>query len=166
MCRPPSSTTNITLSNGHLSPPQAFARTSSILSASDSDLSDAVQPTSNVTASSSSAGHGGVGNGYHSRTTSGPTFDEDAIGSDDADYDMETPPPAHADSPRHARSSSQDSRHGTKRKVGLDDDDFMLNDPELYGLRRSVGYCLDELGWLVNAVLSGSCSAISASCEY
>ena len=138
MCRPPSSTTNIALSNGHLSPPQTFAHTSSILSASESDLSDAMQPASNIAASSSSAGQDGVRNGYHSRTTSEPTYDEDAIGSDDADYDMETPPPADADMARDARSSSQDSRHGTKRKVGLDDDDFMLNDPELYGLRRSV----------------------------
>lgn len=64
--------------------------------------------------------------------------DEDALGSDDPDYDMATPPTGNAGSHGDDRSSSQDSPRQRKRKAGPEHEDYMLNDPELYGLRRSV----------------------------
>lgn len=67
-----------------------------------------------------------------------PSQDEDALGSDDPDYNMETPPHQNAESSQDARSTSQDSPRQRKRKAGVDKDDFIRDDPELYGLRRSV----------------------------
>lgn len=64
--------------------------------------------------------------------------EEDAIGEDDPDYDMITPPVANRGSLNDAHSSSEESPRQRKRKVGVEPDDYILNDPELYGLRRSV----------------------------
>ena len=36
------------------------------------------------------------------------------------------------------RSASHDSRRASKRKITLEDDEYIANNPELYGLRRSV----------------------------
>ena len=69
------------------------------------------------------------------------SHEEDAMGSDDPDYDMATPLAQNGGSIGDARSSSQDSPQQRKRKTGgIEHDDFMLNDPELYGLRRSVSF--------------------------
>ena len=63
--------------------------------------------------------------------------DDDADGSDDADYDA-------APQPRPARlstepSSSSDDIQGLNRKgASPENDEFMRRNPELYGLRRSV----------------------------
>lgn len=76
------------------------------------------------------------------------SHDEDALGSDDPDYNVATPPPGNTASGRDARSSSQDSPRQRKRKAGIEPDDYMLNDPELYGLRRSVS-------WLIPTPLIG-----------
>ena len=40
-------------------------------------------------------------------------------------------------------SSSEESRRSTKRKASFEEDDFIKRDPELYGLRRSVGLISD-----------------------
>ena len=64
--------------------------------------------------------------------------DEDAPGSDDPDYNMATPPLLGTGSGRDTRSMSQDSPQQRKRKAGLEPDDYIQNDPLLYGLRRSV----------------------------
>lgn len=65
--------------------------------------------------------------------------EEDAAGSEDADYDVGTPQSAQSnDSRRNSISSSSSSSQPRKRKVEVDDDKFMQENPELYGLRRSV----------------------------
>jgi hypothetical protein len=59
--------------------------------------------------------------------------------SDDADFDMEeSPAAAAANDERHDRSSSVESRRPVKRKLGVKEDEHILANPELYGLRRSV----------------------------
>ena len=64
--------------------------------------------------------------------------DEDADGEPDGDYDSETPPPAEVHG-RHSRSSSsEDSVRPPKRKPSVEDDEHIMENPELYGLRRSV----------------------------
>lgn len=63
--------------------------------------------------------------------------DDDAEGEDDADYDVESPPPED-DNLRPASHSSHSSVRPGKRKSSMDEDDFMTQNPELYGLRRSV----------------------------
>ncbi|CAJ2513290.1 Uu.00g014090.m01.CDS01 [Anthostomella pinea] len=64
--------------------------------------------------------------------------ENDANASDDADFDMEdSPVPSHSDAPQDERSSSNDSRRVPKRKAGVEDDTYIRDNPELYGLRRS-----------------------------
>lgn len=74
----------------------------------------------------------------HDMATSELDEDEQAAGEDDADFDEETPPPEEADGMRRDRSSTEDSLRPGKRKPEVDDEEYMKQNPELYGLRRSV----------------------------
>jgi chromodomain-helicase-DNA-binding protein 1 len=59
--------------------------------------------------------------------------------TDDADFDMEDSPAAPAaNGERHDRSTSVESPRPAKRKIGIKEDEYILANPELYGLRRSV----------------------------
>jgi hypothetical protein len=67
--------------------------------------------------------------------------DEDADGSDDGDYDAPSPPSRASVDSRHSSVSSDGSSVPRKRKApepDVDDDQYMQENPELYGLRRSV----------------------------
>ena len=64
--------------------------------------------------------------------------DQDAEGDEDADYDMETPPIVATATPINEPSSSSSPARVSKRKLSSAEDDFMRENPELYGLRRSV----------------------------
>ncbi|KAI4193274.1 MAG: hypothetical protein LQ346_003969 [Caloplaca aetnensis] len=122
--------------NGHLSPPLSHNQPSFIsTSGSESELSDA-EDTTNTILPSIDHGNEQGGEGAFEESPSDSSHDEDAVGSDDADYYVEltlpfAPPPA-----RHTRSSSLESSTFGKRKAGVQEDDFM-HDPELWGLRRS-----------------------------
>lgn len=106
---------------------------------SDSDLSEAIDPVK--PASPSPQGSRRVSEiGYQSRQDSLSSQDEDAIGSEDADFEMESPPPPAIQVTHEESSSSQDSRRPSKRKAGAVEDEHILNNPELYGIRRSVGF--------------------------
>jgi len=76
----------------------------------------------------------------HEMETSESDGEEDAEGEDDADYDSETPP-LDKDAVRRLSTSSSDSIRPAKRKAQGDGEDFMEQNPELYGLRRSVCIC-------------------------
>lgn len=71
------------------------------------------------------------------------SFAQDAEGSPDPEF--AGPGPSQAmeagDSALDSSAGSQSPRPG-KRKAREDDENFMNNDPELYGLRRSVSYPL------------------------
>jgi chromodomain-helicase-DNA-binding protein 1 len=63
--------------------------------------------------------------------------------SDDADFDVqESPAVAAANGERHDRSTSIESRRPAKRKIGIEEDEYILANPELYGLRRSVRWLI------------------------
>jgi chromodomain-helicase-DNA-binding protein 1 len=64
--------------------------------------------------------------------------DVDAEGEPDGDYDSESPPSEQAESDHAPSSSSQGSRRPPKRKASSDKEDYIEQNPELYGLRRSV----------------------------
>jgi chromodomain-helicase-DNA-binding protein 1 len=67
--------------------------------------------------------------------------DADAEGEPDGDYDSETPPPEQDKGSRARSSASEDSTRPPKRKAGrssAEKDDYIEQNPELYGLRRSV----------------------------
>ena len=75
----------------------------------------------------------------HDMATSELDDEEDAPGEEDADFDEETPPPEPRDDMRHDSSSSEGSLRPGKRKADMvDDEEYMKQNPELYGLRRSV----------------------------
>jgi chromodomain-helicase-DNA-binding protein 1 len=128
--------------NGHLSPSLNTNITNDDAPYdSESDLSEIREPpvvdtsssTSNSPREQSEFGHQDL----ESSESDGPDNDN---GSDDADFDLEdSPAPAPTSSGRNDRSASHDSRRPTKRKLGLGDDEYILANPELYGLRRSVG---------------------------
>lgn len=140
MYRPTSSTTsNLDFSNGHLSlPVNTFTNPEPSTSDSESDLSEAVDVPNTSTLSSNPEAQEVDGKSQSPRMSTESSHDEDAIGSDDADYDMETPAAPDLTITRDDASSSEDSRRYAKRKVGVEHDDHMMNNPELYGLRRSV----------------------------
>ena len=73
-------------------------------------------------------------------TSNAPGYSsEDAIGSEDGDYDFEVPqPPPARDAASKSRSSSGGSSSLGKRKASIEADDYINENPELYGLRRSV----------------------------
>lgn len=141
MYRPASSTTsNLNFANGHLSPPvNTFTNPEPPTSDSESDLSEAVDVPNTSILSSNPEAQEADGKSQSQRMNTESSHDEDAIGSDDADYDMETPAaPDPTITLGDDASSSEDSRRYAKRKVGVEHDDHMMNNPELYGLRRSV----------------------------
>lgn len=126
--------------NGHASP-LADDRTENIANGyqSDSDLSDA-QPVSRDTPSPDSPdvlGSTAVKPELSFQEAS-ESSDNDASG--DADFDMEaSPQSAQSDVENSRPTSSNGSRRALKRKSAqVTEDDFMRDNPELYGLRRSV----------------------------
>lgn len=64
--------------------------------------------------------------------------EDEAQASDDADYDLEeSPAPSQSDANRESRSTSHESRRVPKRKAVVEEDEYIRENPELYGLRRS-----------------------------
>lgn len=135
------STTSPPLTNGHRSTlPNNTITNDDAPYDSESDLSEIRDPpavdtslsTSSSPAQQSEFGHQDL----HSSESSGPE-NEDA--SDDADFDLDDSPAAvRASTGRNDRSTSHDSRRPSKRKLGFEDDEHILANPALYGLRRSV----------------------------
>ncbi|KAK3088983.1 ATP-dependent DNA helicase Hrp3, partial [Teratosphaeriaceae sp. CCFEE 6253] len=72
----------------------------------------------------------------HDMATSEMNEDDDAPGEEDADYDAESPPPE-AGMQRDRSLSEESTRPGKRKSEEVDDDDFIKQNPELYGLRRS-----------------------------
>lgn len=129
---------NRAYTNGHLSPPNGRFDNTAMSPSSESDLSEAIDPQKPTSPSSQGLQEDSE-HDYNSRRNSISSEDADAIGSDDADYEMESPPPPEIHVTRDGRSSSHDSRRTLKRKAGgIEEDEFIMNNPELYGIRRSV----------------------------
>lgn len=107
---------------------------------SESDLSDVYDlPPTNI--SSTTEGREQMhsdDDAIHGMATSESEDEEDADGEVDADFEVETPPTAPTGGMRPDRSVSEESLRPAKRKAGVDDDEHMKENPELYGLRRSV----------------------------
>ena len=134
-----STAADLPYSNGHLSPPSTKPTANvAVTPESESDLSEATDiPNAPPTLPNSEQNDNGE-NGRMRASDDESSQDEDAVGSDDPDYDMATPPTGNAGSHGDDRSSTQDSPRQRKRKAVPEHEDYMLNDPELYGLRRSV----------------------------
>ncbi|KAL9604549.1 MAG: hypothetical protein Q9219_000514 [cf. Caloplaca sp. 3 TL-2023] len=125
-------------SNGHLSPPPFHNQPKQPKTPeSDSELSEALDAP-NVIPPSPTRNTNNDFQATYSSNASEASQDEDAVGSDDAEYELEDyPAPAVQPPSPDSQPLSRTSSKLGKRKDSRDDDDFMLNDPELYGLRRS-----------------------------
>ena len=134
----PSSTSTLPYSNGHLSPPSSKSFVNGAgTSASESDLSEALD-LPNASVSFSNSERYAVDDDTRAQSTIEES-EEDAIGDDDPDFDIATPAIADQQSLDDPPSSSDESPRQRKRKADVGPEDYILNDPELYGLRRSVG---------------------------
>jgi chromodomain-helicase-DNA-binding protein 1 len=134
-----SSSPEASVVNGHISPEEE----SSVIDAtngnqSDSDLSDVQaidvdsRPPRDAETSASPE--------QPEVTVEEPSDASDSNASDDGEFDApESPASVHSVSRRDERASSSESRSSSKRKVtNITEDDYMRENPELYGLRRSV----------------------------
>ncbi|THW26048.1 SNF2 family DNA-dependent chromodomain-containing ATPase [Aureobasidium pullulans] len=120
--------------NGHLSPTDepTYATLDTKPSHSESELSD-VNDIPDQTVPES------IDHVMQDAASPRSDEDEDADGSDDADYDAPSPPSRASVDSRHSSVSSEASSLPRKRKAepDVDDEQYMQENPELYGLRRS-----------------------------
>lgn len=147
--------------NGHLSRDNEVRATTNMSpSHSESELSDVNDQQMTDVPADLQDGNGddSMEDAMHEMETSESDNDEDAEGSEDAEYEEALPQPIRT---RQSTSSSQSPRPA-KRKASVDDDDYMQQNPELYGLRRSVWIFLIVERPAANRV-SGSLSPHSQS---
>ncbi|KAF2094828.1 hypothetical protein NA57DRAFT_60243 [Rhizodiscina lignyota] len=135
---PSSSDSNPTMppQNGHLSPSEQNGSTpNDAASSSGSELSE-VRDNIDLAVPPSKA-EGVIEDAMQDiQVDMSDYVDEDAEGSADGDYDLETPPGDRASlAPDH--SSSTDSTQSKKRKASIEANELIQKNPELYGLRRS-----------------------------
>jgi chromodomain-helicase-DNA-binding protein 1 len=134
--------------NGHLPSPDepTYATLDTKPSRSESELSD-VNDIPDQAATES------VDQVMHDVASPRSDEDEDADGSDDGDYDAPSPPSRASVESRHSSVSSDASSLPRKRKAepepDVDDDQYMQENPELYGLRRSVSQAVILLIFLL-----------------
>jgi chromodomain-helicase-DNA-binding protein 1 len=127
------------LTNGHASPSDLNVTTTGNLSATSESEQSLHEDSAAQGASSDEDAPGEQDDtDEHMASDTESSDDEDADGEADGDYDSESPAPAEVDG-RHSRSSSSDdSSRPPKRKASVEDDEHITQNPELYGLRRSV----------------------------
>ena len=134
----PGHVASLPYTNGHLSPLAAHVTNADSSSHhSDSDVSDAKEHAAAAQASDIDAPGEEYDEDEEIAAASDSSEDVDAEGEPDGDYDSESPPSEQAESDR-AGSSSQESTRPTKRKASAEKDNYIEQNPELYGLRRSV----------------------------
>lgn len=125
--------------NGRLSPPAVHLTSADILPQQNhAHLSDTEEPATLDPVSDADAPGEDYDEDEDMAEASDSSDDVDAEGEPDGDYDSESPPSEQAGSDRAASSMSRDSSRQLKRKASAEKDDYMAQNPELYGLRRSV----------------------------
>ena len=139
---PPPTSENPPHLNGHLSPSSIKPVSSpAIASDSESALSDAVEDPATFAPILDAETPENRKDDDRETFGDGSSPEDDAFGSDDPDYNAESPAPNNPESHHNGRSSSEDTQRQRKRKHSFDTDEHMRNDPALYGIRRSVrGY--------------------------
>ena len=113
-----------------------------MMSGSESDLSDVPEHQIAAAAPShSSLSPLPYGNGLPDEESELSDDSDGLMGSDDAEFEIDSQP-LEANAPRDLGSSSEDSPRPPKRRTygGIEDDEDIMNNPELYGIRRSVSY--------------------------
>lgn len=125
------------IDENHLRPSPQAPRSESELS----DLND-LPTTTNVSLTPQDDVEPSDDDAIHDMATSELDEDEDAEGEEDAEFDEESPAPEAVHGMRHDRLTSEESVRPSKRKAEVDDEEYMKQNPELYGLRRSVSIVL------------------------
>ncbi|KAF2234861.1 hypothetical protein EV356DRAFT_137734 [Viridothelium virens] len=136
---PTDSQTSTPFQNGHMSPSaDNMATTGNSHYASESELSDIEHPSRPLNTSPEDLDQSST---PASKASGSPltdtATDEDADGDEDADYDMEMTPNIAVTAQATEKSSSSSPARASKRKMSTAEDDYMRENPELYGLRRS-----------------------------
>ena len=90
------------------------------------------------------------------------SLEDDLKEIDDIGEISKAPLPNNNGASQSGLSSSEESRRSTKRKASFEEEDFIKRDPELYGLRRSVGLSI-TFGILLADSLKGSFTTKSSS---
>jgi chromodomain-helicase-DNA-binding protein 1 len=139
MPSPSSHSPGIQLANGHLSPPIAsIPNGEKITTHSESELSKEKDAAAEDLPSTDDHEEETYDEDAQGSPVSDSSEDVDAEGEPDGDYDSDSAPPAEDDASGADTSSSEESRRPPKRKASVEDDDYITQNPELYGLRRSV----------------------------
>lgn len=127
-------------SNGHLSPDNQISMSFDTGdNVTDSDSPDVHDHTLDQPSPSPSDDANETSNMAQDDThmsESEPSSEDNA--SEDGDFDMEESLPSQNDDAVEDRASSTDSNRASKRKVPIEEDEYIKANPELYGLRRSV----------------------------
>lgn len=135
----PGHVVSLPLTNGHGSPYAAdTTATNGLAPHSDSDMSNVLEDAVAEPASDADAPGEDDDEDVEMAQDSDSSDDVDAEGEADGDYDSESPPPEQAESDDARSSASQESSRPSKRKASPGGDDYITQNPELYGLRRSV----------------------------
>lgn len=135
----PGHVVSLPLTNGHGSPYTADSTaTNGLVSHSDSDTSSAHEAAVAEQASDADAPGEEDDEDVEMAVDSDSSDDVDAEGEADGDYDSDSPPPEQVESDDARSSVSQESSRPSKRKASPEGDDYITQNPELYGLRRSV----------------------------
>lgn len=129
--------------NGHVSPVANHVSVQLLdPEPSDSDLSDAPAPDVESPTSDSPDELDPAAAGDRAGDFDDPSSSSDEDAPNDGDFDDagDAPSPGSNDDQIEAAVSSDDSRTAAKRKAGpsLEEEDYIRENPELYGLRRSV----------------------------
>lgn len=129
--------------NGHVSPVATSVAVQLLdPEPSDSDLSDVQAPDVASPSSDSANNFDSTARDGRADDFDGASSPSDNGASDDADFDevVDSPASPRSNGPAEgAVSASDDSRTASKRKAGGSlEEDYMRENPELYGLRRSV----------------------------
>ncbi|KAJ4367513.1 ATP-dependent DNA helicase Hrp3 [Neocucurbitaria cava] len=134
----PGHAASLPYTNGHISPVTVHVTAAtSPPQHSDSNLSDAQEPAAADQASDVDAPGEDYDEDQDIAAASDSSEDVDAEGEPDGDYDSDSPPSEQAESHRARSSMSQESNRPLKRKASAEKDDYITQNPELYGLRRS-----------------------------
>lgn len=107
---------------------------------SESDLSDAPAPDVESPSSESQDALDRTAADDRVDDFDDPSSSSDEDAPNDDDFDDLVAPPSPGSNDEHIEAvASDDSRSGSKRKAGVSlEDDYIRENPELYGLRRSV----------------------------
>ena len=146
-------TTAIPMANGYHSPVAGVSIANDAASYdSGSDLSELREPPAVETSPSpSNTSHHQSDFDNEDKEPSEDSEDGDDKVSDNDDLDAEEDIRVVTQHPRIDRSLSHDSRRPTKRKLGIEDDEYIKANPELYGLRRSVSIYTELVELFSNA---------------